>query len=233
MINTLVLLAVAVVAALYTIARAFRPYFNCWGATKEEHHLRFPGEEFLADRTIASTHAITIRSQPSEIWPWLLQVGVGRGGFYSYSWLENLVGCRVRNVDKIIPELQTLKVGDYVILHPKAPPLKVTYLEADRALAMTGWMFLLKPINDGETRLISRTYVIQPDESGKLSARFSNFMMKSVFFEFAHFVMGRKQLKEIKRLVEGHVRRKNLDRLSFGLEGSREILTQSFARSKH
>ncbi len=55
------------------------------------------------------------------VWPLIVQLGQGRGGFYSYVGLENLIGCRVRNTDKVLRDYQNLDTGDEVRLHPKAP----------------------------------------------------------------------------------------------------------------
>jgi hypothetical protein len=82
-----------------------------------------PGDELVEHPNVEATHAITINAPVEEVWPWLVQLGQDKGGFYSHSRLENLVGCRLRNADRIVPEFQHLSVGDAVRLHPKAPPL--------------------------------------------------------------------------------------------------------------
>ena len=80
-------------------------------------------------------------------------MGQTRGGFYSYAWLENLVGCRMRNADRIHPEWQDLKVGDDVWLHPKAPPLRVLAMERQKYIALEKcWTFYLQPIDENRTR---------------------------------------------------------------------------------
>lgn len=188
-------------AGIYGAFKTLQPWFNNWGSSRFEREMEFPGETKLSDPKVTSTHAITINGTPSEIWPWLVQLGANKGGFYSYAWLENLVGCGVKNADRIIPEFQDLKEGDEVILHPKAPPLKVTYLEKNRSLALEGWMFYLRPIDHTRTRLIARTYAFDQKKDDK-TGKIANFMFRSVFFDFAHFIMEQKQLREIKRMVE-------------------------------
>lgn len=205
---------VAGVCGLYVGAKLLQPWFNTWGATEEEHRTHAPGEEALPNAKITSTHAITIEAKPADIWPWLVQMGVGRGGFYSYSWLENAVGCNVRNADRIFPELQDLKQGDGVLLHPKAPPLRVTHLEKDRAMALEGWILYLKPVGPDQTRFIARTCAFTTPKEAPRATKIINFLCNSVFFDLAHFIMGRKQLLEIKRLVESRSigdRRRSLD----------------------
>ena len=69
---------------------------------------------------------------PEAVWPWLAQIGQDRGGFYSYEWLENLAGCRMRNADRIHPEWQDRQAGDTVLLHPSSG-LKILRLDPGRA----------------------------------------------------------------------------------------------------
>lgn len=202
MLGTVCFLALAL-ALTYFAARMLQPLFSTWGATPLEMGEPAPGEEWLADPRITSTMAVTIDATPDTVWPWLLQLGVGRGGFYSYAWLENLFGCGVRNVAEIVPSLQTLKEGDAIRLHPRAPALRVTLLAPGRVLALEGWIFHLKPVGR-QTRLISRTYAPPKRPRAALAQRLLDAVVRSVWFDVAHFVMQRKQLLEIKRLAEGH-----------------------------
>jgi hypothetical protein len=129
---------------------------------------------------LVSTRAITIAAPVTDVWPWLLQLGQGRGGFYSYAWLENLFGCEISNADSILPEHQDLSVGDGIHLHPDSPPVPVLALESERLLLLAGrinprngeivpldgfpggehlptsWAFILRPLGPRETRLIVR-----------------------------------------------------------------------------
>ncbi len=68
--------------------------------------------------TVESTRAVTIRAPAEEVWRWLVQLGQDRGGFYSYNLLENLAAADIHNVDRIVPEMQHLKVGDFVPMAP-------------------------------------------------------------------------------------------------------------------
>jgi len=74
--------------------------------------MHLPGDEYIAKAKGELTQAITIRASAADIWPWIAQIGQGRGGLYSYEFLENLVGCNIHNADRIIPELQNLNIGD-------------------------------------------------------------------------------------------------------------------------
>ena len=96
-----------------------RPWHLKWGATEEEAKAVLPGDEFAPDPQIEATHAITIDAAPEDVWPWIVQLGQNKGGFYSYRWIENLAGCHMPDVREVVQEWQDLKVGDKVSLHPK------------------------------------------------------------------------------------------------------------------
>jgi hypothetical protein len=81
-----------------------------------------PGDELVPQPKITSTRAITIDAPPHEVWPWLAQIGQGRGGFYSYDALENLVRCDIHSANRIIPRLQRLHPGDLILLAPAGDP---------------------------------------------------------------------------------------------------------------
>ena len=187
-------------AAATAYAFVLRPWHLRWGATDEEVAKRLPGDEVASGRALDTTRAITIHAPIAQVWPWLVQIGQGRGGFYSYTWLENLVGCRMKNADRVHPELQSLEPGAPIYLHPKAPPLPVTHLEPGRALVLgTSWAFVLKPIDERTTRLLvrGRGRFENPDLGTVL-----NFLYWRLVFEPAHFVMERKMMLGIKARAE-------------------------------
>jgi hypothetical protein len=189
-----------------------------WGATDAEVNLSLPGDDFVPHPKWGWTHAITIRASAAEVWPWLVQMGQGRGGMYSYEWLENLVGCDIHNADRIIPEFQHLEVGDGIWLHPKVS-IPITAIEPCRALVLhvrtdtqTGstfeltdtmpekyidmsWEFFLDEHDEGTTRLISRW-------RGDYNPSLGNAVIYRVFTEPISFVMDRKMLRGIKRRAE-------------------------------
>ena len=187
-------------AALAAYALFVRPWHLRWGATDEELKMSLPGDELVEHPKLNATHAITINAPVEDVWPWLLQMGQTRGGFYSYAWLENLVGCDMHNADQLVPEWQELKVGDEVWLHPKAPPLKVLAIEPRRAIVLeNSWTFFLRPIDAHTTRLIIRGRgEFNPD----LKNAFLNFLLWRVVFEPAHFIMERKMMLGIKDRAE-------------------------------
>jgi hypothetical protein len=192
-----------------------RPWHLRWGATDEEVHEVLPGDELVPNPESGATHAITIAAPVAEVWGWLVQIGQTRGGFYSYTWLENLVGCDMRNAEAIVPEWQTLRAGDVVWLHPKAPPLAVLLVIPQRAMVLgeaadkagpkgvgTGtWGLYVKEIDEKTTRLIVRNrWVRRPG----LVTWLGNYGL----LEPAHFVMERKMMLGIKARAEGRAPRR-------------------------
>lgn len=141
-----------------------RPWYSKWGATETEVNMSLPGDDQVPNPVLESTRAITIQVPSSAVWPWLVQMGQGRGGLYSYERLENLVGCDMHNADRIMPEHQHLKVGDKIRLVPEGrdPYFLVSAIEPDRAIILFGddppttWAFILEPIDENTTRLIVR-----------------------------------------------------------------------------
>ncbi len=137
-------------------------------------------------------HAVEIGASTDRVWPWLAQIGQDRGGFYSYEWLENLAGCRMRNADRIHPEWQHREIGETVLLHP-ATGLPVTEFEPGRRLSLGGWgTFELEALTDGRTRLTAT------GERARGAAR----VFYVLLVELPHFVMERRMLLGIKRRAE-------------------------------
>ena len=204
-------------AALSTYLFIIRPWHLKWGATGEETQMPLYGDEITTGADYQVTHAITVNASAGEIWHWLAQIGQGRGGFYSYSWLENLFGLRIRNADRVMPEFQHPEVGDFI---RAAPPdwlggryaeyagWHIVVLEPERALVLrphpdienNTWAFILKPIDGERTRLIAR---VRGNRKRSLPASLFHFLVG----EPAHFIMERKMLLEIKRLVEASAAR--------------------------
>jgi hypothetical protein len=154
------------VGLFYTLVA--RPWFLKWGATAAELAEPLPGDNLVPNARASATRAITINAPPERVWPWIAQIGQGRGGFYSYAWLENLFGCRITNADRIHPEWQDVKPGDGVRLHPNMTPIPVAVVEKQRALILGGatspdprippvtWAFILEPAPGNATRLLIR-----------------------------------------------------------------------------
>lgn len=150
--------AVCIGLASAAYALVLRSSMNRWGATDEESRRVLPGDELHPDRRLVSTRAITIQATPEEVWPWLIQMGHGRAGFYSHDWVERLMGVRYadgHSATSIHPEFQDLRVGDTVPYHDLNHVL-VEAMEYPRLLIAGEW-FVLEPLDGGRTRLIVRT----------------------------------------------------------------------------
>ena len=94
-------------------------YYRNWGTSKQECATALPGDELVGEPTVQTTEGIWIDAPASAVWPWLVQLGQDRGGLYSYDKLENLLGLRYRNADRIHPEWQQLAVGDVIQVVPR------------------------------------------------------------------------------------------------------------------
>lgn len=159
--------AIGCAAAAYAFLA--RPWLLGWGATAEEVGGSLPGDELIAFADFTATRAITIRASSDRIWPWIAQLGQGRGGFYSYDVLENLVGCDIHSADRVVPEWQDIGVGDEVRLAPQVG-LSVASLEPRRSLVLRGgvpigdaappydftWAFVVREQPERTTRLLVR-----------------------------------------------------------------------------
>jgi hypothetical protein len=187
----------AVIAVNYL---AVRPWGLRWGATAEEAGREMPGDSAVPDASRQTTRAISIHAPASTVWQWLVQMGQGRGGFYSYDWLESLLGSDTQNANRILSGYQSLKVGDEVRFHPKLPPMRVTVAEPGRALAFnTGWAFLLRQTDAETTRLIVRSRWTAPRNRAAA-------VLQSAVYEPAQFLMERKLLLGIKERAEREAR---------------------------
>jgi len=107
--------AAAAGAGLY----AARRFYRNWGTTKDEGQTPLPGDELIGQPAVQTTEGVWIDAPAADVWPWLVQMGQDRGGLYSYEGLENLVGLKYRNADRIHPEWQHLEVGDVIRVVPR------------------------------------------------------------------------------------------------------------------
>jgi hypothetical protein len=197
------LVKAGVVAASALLAR--RQYLR-WGATDEEIALALPGDELVPRANITATRAVAIDATADRVWPWIAQLGQGRGGFYSYDFLENLVGCDMHSADRIVPEWQSNEVGSEVRLHPEVS-LAVAAVEPGRALVLQGgvpmgslpppydftWAFVLRAGPDGTTRLVVR-------ERYGYSRWWSGLLVEPV--QVVSFVMSQRMLRGIRDRAE-------------------------------
>jgi hypothetical protein len=206
----------AVLGAWGAYEYVLKPRMFTWGATEEECARTWPGDEFTPHTRGVCTRAVTINATPEQIWPWILQTGQDRAGFYSYTWLENLFRAKMRNTYELVPAWQDRRVGDDLWLAYKKnygglarmtiarlDPFRamVTVAHDDRESALQAqwaphgcWNFLLHPVDARHTRLIMRS--IMPERATLLDH------VNELFFDPAHFIMERKMMLNVKRLAE-------------------------------
>jgi hypothetical protein len=115
-----------------------------------------PGDRYISPSAVVSTRAITIHAPVPVVWRWLVQIGQGRGGFYSYTWLQNLFAAGMSNTDSILPQFQNLKVGDRIMLQQNGAYAEVSLIIPERYIVLDDWSFALRPVNHATTRLVVR-----------------------------------------------------------------------------
>lgn len=169
--------AAGMVAAFLTpFLRAHRQH---WGSSPELAARTLPGDTWAGPDAAQWTHAVEIDAPAADVWPWVVQVGADRAGFYSYEFLENLAGCAIRNADRVVPEWQLLAIGDGLVLHPSMPPFRVIELQAGHHFVATApappdaenpprgsWLFMVEPVDALRCRFISRFRLSSAEDAG-------------------------------------------------------------------
>ena len=198
-------------------ALGVRPRLLRWGATDEEVQRPYPGADLIRGGTRGATMAVTIDAPAERVWPWLVQMGIDRGGWYSWDRLDNWGR---RSTESIHPEWQQIAVGDHVSAMPDGSMWwEIAALEPKRFLGLrasvnlrgrpfdpTGppprfstdslWGFLLEPKPDGCTRLVVSGY-------WALRPRWLQPFLSVLFLEIEHWIMQMRQFANLKRRSEG------------------------------
>jgi hypothetical protein len=198
------------ILAVLVYAVFVRSWMLSWGATAAEKVRPLPGDELVPSPSYQSTRALSIAAPAEEVWAWLVQLGQNRGGFYSYSCLENLAFADIHNTNHILPEWQKVQPGDFISMTPRDWPLglvrraapvigvRVERLEPARYLVLGGWgSFVLQPLGGKKTRFIVRRRSAPMNAPAKI--------LLSLFFDPLHFVMERRMMKGIRIRAEGGV----------------------------
>lgn len=182
-----------------------------WGTVGTEASDSLPGDELVPEPKWSYTLGVSVDVPPENVWPWIAQIGQGRGGFYTYQSLENMVGCKISNTTAILPDHQHPAVGDDIYLHPTAPPMRLEIVAPPKSLVLLGspadeggedvrgistWQFVVNADIEGGSRFLTRgRYDHAEDWKSRLA--FGRFPM-----EVITYVMSRKMMLEIKRLAE-------------------------------
>jgi len=203
-----VILALLALAVVYVFL--VRPWHLTRGTTRDEIQRTLPGDELVRNPKFVWNQAITINAPAAEVWPWLVQIGNQRAGWYSWDAIHGLLGVagsvqyEDRSADRIIPELQNLQIGDEIRMMPEdmgAPAYKVVAIEPDRALVThiddengASWVWALDPIDAQSTRLIVRFRQTWPPGASGLAFWIGD--------ELGSLVMQPKTLSGIKQRAE-------------------------------
>lgn len=203
------------------------PFLLTRGATPQEVSMRLPGDELVpSNPKINMTHAVTVNTAPDKVWPWMVQIGQDRAGFYSFEKLERLFGFGIRNTYRIVPEWQRLAPGDFVKFHRNGIGMKVVrvnegkhfVLLTDSRNPMTpvpgrreefriplpggmytvwNWSFNLVELPGGKTRIIIRCLADWPETNIVL-----NWMLH-FGSEITGCVMNWQLINELRQCAEG------------------------------
>jgi hypothetical protein len=193
-----------------------RPRMLEWGSTAQERRQPLPGDDIIDVVMTHCTRAVTIDAPPEAVWPWLVQIGDRRAGFYSYDWVERFVfgGTvhyieRTQSATRVHPELQDVQLGDRIntgSVGRLAIGNPVTVLEPDHALVIGTWAFVLEPPPGQRTRLLVRERdagwlrLLAPRRFGL--ARAAASLVDYVVAEPLHFAMVHKMMFGLKQRAE-------------------------------
>ena len=180
-----------------------RPSQLHWGATAQEVDRAMPGDDLVANPTFVATRAITIRGRPEDIWPWIVQMGYDRAGYYGYDLIEN-VGSKtgIRSAASIVPELQHPTTGDVLPISSVAhltfgaiQPNQYLIWQSEAQPHDGAFTWALYPVDQNHTRLVSRIRLRYHWASGALAL--------DLFTEFADHVAVPRILTGVRNRVEG------------------------------
>jgi hypothetical protein len=183
--------------AIVFLIVVYRPWAINWGATDAEINRSMPGDNIVQNPTFNATRGVTIRAQPEEIWPWIVQIGYKKAGFYCYDWFDN---DGVPSAERLVPEYQNLKVGDLIPLSA-VMYVKVTELNPNQSMLWvfqegsgpwmnSTWAWELYQRDPQHTRLLTRLRV------------HTDSIISRVMLDFFEIVMMRKSMLGIKQRAE-------------------------------
>ena len=189
----------------FATAPLLRPWHRRWGATRQEVAATMPGDGVLPRAQYRCTRAITIAATPEEVWPWLVQVGCLRAGWYADDLLDDRAHPSART---LVPELQDLEVGRWLPMAPR--PTQTTSFVVDsfqeprwmlwRTPAST-WGWRLRPLPDSRTRLVTRLNVLYDWHRPGTA-------LGVPLMEFGDFPMMRRMLRGIRERAESEQQRR-------------------------
>jgi hypothetical protein len=191
----------AVGAAALAYPLLLRRWCLTWGATHAEVAAPMAGDDLLPEAPLVVTRAVSIDAPPEDVWPWLAQMGSGRGGAYTYDWIENLMGLDMHSADEVLQQFQDIAVGDQFPLGPNGPAMHVAVADPPTALVYRhedgNWIWSFQVSRQGHgSRLVSRNRIDAPTPN--VASRLGYMLL----MEPGSLVMERKMLLGIKRRAE-------------------------------
>jgi hypothetical protein len=198
---------------IWAVTPMLRPWHMRWGATKAEVAARMPGDDVVPRARFNATRAITVAATPKQVWPWIVQLGYRRGGFYTYDLVDN---AGERSADRIVDKYQHIEVGDLIPMFHESHGLAIAYevdsLESNDWMlwvhrphadepADSTWSWRLTSLPDGGTRLVTRMKQDYRWRTPRLAA------FNLILMEFGDFAMERRMLKGIRTRAESLARR--------------------------
>ncbi len=193
------------IGVLQLYRRVVRPWVYTWGAYPDEVNAFLPGDELVAPLTPCTTRGVTVDAPVERVWPWLVQIGEDRGGFYSYDWLERSIGTRIHNARTINPDWQELHVGDTVWLAQRYGPFGrqvVAAMKTDSYLMLMSEGDYDRGLRGEKAHGSWAFYLIPDGKRTRLLARGSGGAVGNAIFDVPHFLMEQKMLRGIRDRAE-------------------------------
>ena len=189
-----------------------RRWLRNWGSSEHERQGPWPGDALVSANLSPTTRAIEIGAPAKHVWPWLVQFGLDKAGFYSYELLERMIGIPVTNLESIEFFMQSINVGDEVRLHPKAPGIPVALIEPERHICFgkardsnagssredlkRSWSIYITPTGADTCRLVVRG-CFEETRKRPVQQRMAFALEQPI-----DFTMEQRMLRTVKRLAE-------------------------------
>jgi hypothetical protein len=193
-----IMIGISLIVLVFLYLVFFRPWQLRWGATDAEVKRAMPGDEIVSKPSFNATRAVTIHAPAQNIYPWIVQMGVTRAGWYSYDLLDNLGR---RSAESLLPEYQNIQIGDLIPISPDGKQgMWVKYFRKNKWMLWwdkkgdTTWIWEIHPEGENQFRLITRIRV--------KSRLFSSAVLFNLLTEFFDILMMRKSMLGIKRRAE-------------------------------
>lgn len=192
------MISISLFMLVFVYLTRLRPWQLRWGATDDEIKRPMPGDDVVGEPSFNATRAVTIQATAANIYPWIVQMGVTRAGWYSYDWLDNL---GKPSAERILPEQQNIQVGDVIPLSPDGKQgMVVKDFSKNQSMVWwdqkgdSTWVWGIYPEGEAASRLVTRVRVKY--------RLFSLAIFFNLLIEFCDIVMMRQCMLGIKRRAE-------------------------------